>query len=181
MKLQYQITKHIQRVYHQVPRGLFLTALVLAAVVGPQCSAVPNPVEGKEAPSFSLKLMDGGTFDLSEHLGKRPVVLDFWAVWCPPCRAAIPKVASTRSSFADQDVIILTVNLGDSVEGIEAFLKSASVDVPVALDDSEIASELYHITSIPTMVFIDKEGKVARVNVGGMSEASLHSVITDLL
>ena len=155
--------------------------LVLAVVLGPQCSAVSNPLQGKPAPAFSLRLLDGGVFNLSEHLGKRPVVLDFWAVWCPSCRAALPKIAGAANAFKDQDVVILTVNLGDSAESIAAFLKSNSLSLPVALDSNNSVGSAFHVRNIPTTVFIDRDGKVANVTVGAMSQSAFSSSVSKLL
>ena len=155
--------------------------VLMAAIIGPQCSAMSNPLQGKAAPAFSLRLLDGGVFNLSEHLGKRPVVLDFWAVWCPSCRAALPKIAGAANAFKDQDVVILTVNLGDSPESIAAFLKSNSLSIPVALDSDNSVGSSFHIRNIPTTVFIDREGKVANVTEGAMSQSAFSEAVNKLL
>lgn len=176
-----QNVNHIKRSKKYTPPRILLVLTAIVAIIGPQCSAMPSPLEGKAAPAFSLKLMDGGVFNLEEHLGKRPIVLDFWAVWCPPCREAIPKVASALNEFKGKDVVILTVNLGDSAESIAAFLESKSVQVPVALDEGNAVGGLYHVRSIPTMVFIGRDGKVSQVTVGSLPESTLRSSITALL
>lgn len=158
-----------------------LALLVFVGIVGFQWSAMTSPLEGKEAPEFSLKLLDGGVFNLAEHLGERPIVLDFWAVWCPSCRDVLPKVASAVNHFKGDDIVILTVNLGDSPDSIAAFLKSKSVQAPVALDENNAVGGLYHVQSIPTMVLIGRDGKVSKVTVGSMSEENLRSAIAALL
>lgn len=159
-----------------------IALFALIAVIGPQCAGSSgSTLQGQDAPAFSLKLLDGSTFDLAEHLGNRPVVLDFWAVWCPPCREAMPKVAAAVRDYQDKDVVILTVNQGDDPENIRSFLNDRSLDVPVALDDRGAVGRSYGVRSIPTMVFINREGKVARVVVGAMSESRLKSAINDLL
>lgn len=170
-----------KRSLRYTPPRILLALAAIVGIIGPQCTAMPSPLEGKAAPTFSLKLMDGGVFNLEEHLGKRPIVLDFWAVWCPPCREAIPKVASALNEFKGKDVVILTVNLGDSAESIAAFLESKSVQVPVALDEDNAVGGLYHVRSIPTMVFIGRDGKVSQVTVGSLPENTLHSAIAALL
>lgn len=178
----FESIKKIKEIQGRFALSLFpAVLLILAGVLGPQCSAMSNPLQGKTAPAFSLRLLDGGMFNLSEHLGKRPVILDFWAVWCPSCRAALPKVASAANAFKDKDVVILTVNLGDSPESIASFLKSNSLNVAVALDGDNTAGKAYHVRSIPTTVFIDREGKVASVTVGALSESALSSAINQLL
>jgi len=154
---------------------------LIAVMIGPQCSAMSNPLQGKAAPSFSLRLIDGGVFNLGDHLGKRPVVLDFWAVWCPACRAALPKIAGAVSAFKDQDVVIVTVNLGDSPESVAQFLESNSLSIPVALDSTNSVGSSYHIRNIPTTVFIGRDGKVANVTVGAMSQTAFSDAVKKLL
>lgn len=157
-------------------------AIAMILVFSRGLRGATNPLEGKEAPAFSLETLAGGTFDLKEHLGKRPVVLDFWAVWCPPCRASLPKVAETVKGLGDADLAFSTVNLGDSPDKITEFLKSKNLeDLPVALDKNREAAKLYGIQSIPTMVLIDKEGKVAVVSVGAMTESALSAALKKLL
>ena len=139
-------------------------------------------MEGEKAPAFSLESLTDEDFDLEEHLGKRPVVLDFWAVWCPPCRASLPKVDKTMKALADADVAFTTVNLGDTPDKVQDFLKSKDLEgLPVALDSNRSAARLYGIQSIPTMVFIDKEGTVAQVSTGAMSESALTQAVRKLL
>jgi peroxiredoxin len=156
--------------------------LVVVAVVTPQCAGMSShPLQGQEAPSFSLRLMDGGTLNLSEHLGKRPIVLDFWAVWCPACRAGLPNLAAVVAQFKKEDVMICSVNMGDTRDGIASFLKNSSVKLPVAMDERNAVGGSYQVESIPTKILINREGKVAQVIVGTLGESALSEAIRKLL
>ena len=108
------------------------------------------------APDFSINLMDGGEFKLSEHVGKKIVVLDFWATWCPPCRAAMPIMEEIAETYKD-DVVILAVNQQETPETIKNYLNKNGFHSTVALDSGRIAS-LYDVSVMPTFVIIDKEG-----------------------
>jgi len=119
--------------------------------------------------------------DLAQHLGKRPIVLDFWAVWCPACRAGIPGTASAAARFKSQDVVICTVNLGDNREDIVSFLKSNAIAAPVAMDERSSLSGIYNLEGIPTKVFINRDGMISRVVVGSMTASSLTEAIEELL
>ena len=138
-------------------------------------------IEGKMAPAFKAGLVDGGTFDLSAHLGKRPVLLDFWAVWCPPCRKALPKVAGMVNKYADEDIAICTVNLSETAAEIQAFLQENDMEVPVALDTDGAIASRYEVRSIPMLVFIDQSGTIVEAHSGVMSEGELVKKIEALL
>lgn len=162
--------------------GVAILAIILLLGFSRGLRGATHKMEGEAAPAFSLETLTEENFDLEEHLGKRPVVLDFWAVWCPPCRASLPKVSETIQSLADADLAFTTVNLGDSAEKIQDFLKSKDLEsLPVALDSTRSVAQKYGIQSIPTMVFIDKEGKIAQVSVGAMTESTLKKTIEALL
>ena len=143
---------------------------------------MPRPaIEGKAAPPFKAALADGGTFDLSEHLGKRPVLLDFWAVWCPPCRKALPKLGEMAQQYADKDIVICTVNLSETAAEIQAFLQANDLEVPVAVDSDGTISAQYEVRTIPMLVFIDRSGTIVEAHLGGMSAGELKGRIDKLL
>jgi len=128
--------------------------------------SAPHALEGKQAPPFELPLLDGGDLNLSGHLGKDVIVLDFWAVWCPPCRKGLPVIAEIAETYADRGVAVYAVNLGDDPKQIQAFLRESGISVPVALDMLGHASELYQVQSIPQTVIIGRDGDVEQVHVG---------------
>lgn len=165
-----------------VTGGIAVLAVILLLGFSRGLRGATHKMEGEKAPAFSLETLVEEDFDLEEHLGKRPVVLDFWAVWCPPCRASLPKVAETITALGDADLAFTTVNLGDTPEKVQDFLKSKDLEsLPVALDSKRSAAKLYGVQSIPTMVFIDKEGNIAQVSVGAMTESALAAAIQKLL
>lgn len=121
---------------------------------------------GKAAPEIELSMLDGSKFSLAKHKNK-VVVLDFWASWCGPCIQAMPQIHKVAEEFRADGVELVGINLEETPDRITATLKRLDLDLAVALDkDGRIAGR-YGASSIPQTVIIDKEGKVARVFVGG--------------
>lgn len=123
---------------------------------------------GKPAPDFSLELLGSGgkKFRLADQKGK-VVVLDFWATWCGPCLQTMPLVEKVVHEFDDQDVQLIAVNLEEPARAITAMLERHKLKLTVAMDIDGVAAGKYEATAIPQTVIIDREGKVARLFVGG--------------
>ncbi|OQB36551.1 MAG: Thiol-disulfide oxidoreductase ResA [Candidatus Hydrogenedentes bacterium ADurb.Bin179] len=134
---------------------------------GPEMSGAPLK-EGSPAPDFTLEKLGGGTVQLKDYIGKGIIILDFWATWCGPCRRVIPLVSEVAKQFADQGVVLFTVNQREAPEKISAFLQSQNLSVPVLLDSSGDAGAIYQVTGIPKVVIIGKDGLIKEV-YGGMA------------
>ncbi len=126
----------------------------------------PNPLLGQPAPKFTTVNPSGEPIDLEKHLGKNVILLDFWATWCGPCVAAMPKVDEVAKKFADKGVVFYAVNLGDDVETVKQFLADQKLDIPVAMDTEGKLGSLYQAEAIPMTVLIGKDGKVQVVHIG---------------
>lgn len=128
-----------------------------------------SPLVGKPAPDFRLKNLSGSQFQLADHRGD-VIVLDFWATWCSPCLKTMPLVDEVVTDFSDHDVRLLAVNMEEQPVEIRSTLERHQLDVPVILDIDGVAAARYAVTSIPQTVVIDREGRIARVFVGGGPE-----------
>jgi peroxiredoxin len=145
--------------------------------------AIPAPHEGFQAPDFELGTLDGERFALSELRGKA-VLLNFWATWCPPCRSEMPAMQQAHTDYGSDAFVILAVNstYQDRSADVEAFVLEGGLTFPVLLDITGEVSALYKVYSMPTSFFIDPEGIIREIVIGGpMSEALLRTRVDRLL
>ena len=124
--------------------------------------------KGQIAPNFKLQTLNGETVQLSDYKGKR-VIVNFWATWCPPCRAEIPDF---QKLYEKKDVEILAVNLTEteeSTEGVEGFVKEFEMTFPVVMDVNSDVSNTYQVSAYPTSYMIDSNGRIQFVAMGALN------------
>ena len=145
-------------------------------------SAIEAPKENFLAPDFNLLSMEDSKIKLSDLRGK-PVILNFWASWCPPCRAEMPAFQKAWQEYGDTDLIILAVNAThqDSLSDIEIFIDQHHLEFPILLDISGGVSADYQIHSLPTTFVINREGIIIKELIGGPIPLSLLRVQADQL
>lgn len=168
---------------------LTLVAAVLGAVwiattrVDPSAPALalgePLPEVGHPAPDFTLQAPGGGEVRLSDLRGK-PVVVNFWATWCPPCRAEIPALEQAHRDFGG-DVVILGVDVQESEATVEAFMGEFGMSYPVALDPNAAVARGYQVRAYPTTVFVDSRGVIRHIFTGPLNEPLLYTRLTELM
>ena len=119
---------------------------------------------------------------LSDLRGK-VVLLDFWAISCPPCREALPELIGLAAQYKDKPFEYLPVSIADTAEAIEHFAEQERLEIPALIGAASRVANDYVIESIPTMYIVDKEGVIREVAVGwakGRSRA-LKPVVDELL
>jgi thiol-disulfide isomerase/thioredoxin len=124
-----------------------------------------------EAQNFILPDLNGSKVSLADHRGKI-VFLNFWATWCPPCRAEMPSMEKLYSKFKDNDFTILAVNLGENEKQVRAFKESYKLNFPILLDADSSLGSIYGAISIPTTYLIDREGYIMGGALGPRDWAS---------
>jgi thiol-disulfide isomerase/thioredoxin len=174
-----QLADHLWKL-HNAPEPKFAQANPDAPADG-LLAGIESPLVGQPAFSFKLDSLDGPQFNLADHKG-RVVVLDFWATWCGPCVQTMPLVDGVVREFADRGVELFAVNLEEQPQQVKSMLERHKLKVAVALDRDGVVAAKYAVTAIPQTVVIDRDGKVARVFVGGGKKTadSLRKAIEDL-
>lgn len=141
------------------------------------------PIEKTElqvAPDFTLTDLEGNSVTLSDYAGKKNIYLNFWASWCSPCRLEMPDLEEIYQAYQDQDLVVLAVNVGESREEVQDFINRNGYNFKVLLDTKNKAASLYKASSIPTSVFINKEGLIVGKRVGLMTAAEMEAYISQL-
>lgn len=161
---------------------IFSRTLVGNSAAGSQTSGLePAPIAGHPAPDFELLSVDGETIRLSDFKGQ-PVIVNFWATWCGPCRAEFPEFQKAAVDNADRLVIIGVNNTAaDQADLIPDFLDEFGITFPIVLDTADGATvEAYRVLGLPTTIFIDSNGIINEVFIGPLNKAYIESKITEL-
>jgi len=129
------------------------------------------------AADFSLKDTDGNVVNLSEYRGK-VVFVNFWATWCPPCRAEIPHFVELVEEYKDDFIVLgISVDRPNDIPKVPGFVESYNINYPVLYADQQI-SAYGNISSIPTTFVVDKEGLIKGKIIGARSKAEFERIIT---
>ncbi len=142
-----------------------LLALLLTQLLTPAPNAGSDPLVGHPAPNFSLAMLSPDTrkpaLSLSNFKGK-PVVLNFWASWCAPCKEEVPLLESTWKQVQAQgkDVIFLGIDYQDSNNDAISFLQLYGITYPIVLDADGSVALKFSVISLPQTIFINRDGTV---------------------
>lgn len=152
---------------------------VTARIATPGVSADRGPGVDRPAASFDLVSLDGRRAALRDFAG-RPLVLNFWASWCPPCREEAPLLVQVANR-APQGLALVGVLYQDTPDNARKFEAEFGVPYPTLLDPDGLAAIDYGITGIPETFFIDRKGIVRAHQVGQLSQADLDAKLRTIL
>ncbi len=127
---------------------------------------------GQIAPDFELKTSDGASFRLSENVGKKIIVLNFFATWCGPCRAEMPELNRYFNAHKSEPFLLLGIDSEEQPDRVEDFLQELKVDFPAGIDRGSIQRQ-YGVSSFPTTVVIGVDGKVQFYETGALANADV--------
>jgi cytochrome c biogenesis protein CcmG/thiol:disulfide interchange protein DsbE len=139
---------------------------------------IPSPLIGRPAPPFKLPLMDGREVALEEFRGK-VVFLNFWASWCPPCRAEARLLEASWRRHRGEDVVFFGVNMQDREEPARAFLREFDITYPNAVDAGNRVAIGYGIWGIPETFFIDGNGRITYKHIGALDAELIHTKLEE--
>jgi peroxiredoxin len=142
-----------------VGHAIVLAALFSFPVVADAGDAnLLDPIPDKPAaPGFELKGPDGEIYRLMDMKGQ-PVIVNFWATWCPPCRAEMPAMQRAWEKLKDQGVMLVAVNVGESEAEIAAFAEQMEVSFPLPMDTNMTVAQSWPMKGLPTTFIVDPEG-----------------------
>lgn len=117
------------------------------------------------APQFDLQTPDGGRVRLSDFRGK-PLIVNFWATWCPPCRAEMPSIQRASEQLKDKGIGVVAINVGEDAETIGQFTAESPVTFPLPMDRESRVVQAWPVRGLPTTFVVDSEGRLAYVATG---------------
>lgn len=139
-------------------RSVLLALALLLAPLG-LFAAELKTLPARPAPALALPALDGGGVTLADLRG-RVVLVNFWAVWCPPCRKEMPSMGRLADRLAGKPFTILGVNVGETPEEIRAFLRQVPVNFPIVLDSEGANLKAWSVFAFPTSYVVDKKGQL---------------------
>jgi thiol-disulfide isomerase/thioredoxin len=173
----------------KLSRTLWNVLIVVILVAGLAWTAAFRVTSGqadrsigrRATPDLTLDTLDGGKFRLADQAGK-PVVINFWATWCPPCRAELPALEQVYKNNRDKGLIVVGVDVAEAPDVVGKFVSDMRLTYPITLDTDGEATELYRIEGMPTTFFIGRDGKIKDMVIGGpLSQAAIEAKVAELL
>lgn len=157
----------------QLIKVYFISAMLAALGMAIPTFSLAIYQTGIELPSAKVHNMQGQEIDLTDYKGQ-PVVINFWASWCPPCRREMPVLASAQQKYAD-DVVFIFLNQGESKATVRQFINSEQLALQnMFLDPASRVSRESGSAGLPTTLFYDAQGGLVESHMGELSQASLN-------
>jgi peroxiredoxin len=173
--------------YTLIGIGLFTIGIMLLIWIAFQSdgqttvqTAPEQMAQGQPAPSFTSPALSGGEIGLTDYAGD-VIVVNFWATWCPPCKAEMPGINAFYEQHQAEGLVVLAVNAKESESLVRPFIEANGFTFPVLLDPAGSVVNQYQVRSFPTTIVIDRDGVVRHIQVGMISEEELEGIVAPLL
>jgi cytochrome c biogenesis protein CcmG/thiol:disulfide interchange protein DsbE len=161
--------------------GLLLILVLAVVACGGPGEAMPQGInQGNRARDFTLTSLDGREVSLSDFEDS-VVLVNFWATWCPPCRAEIPDFEAAYRAHQDDGFVVLGINVEELRTAVEPFVDSMGMTYPVLLDERGQVMQEYRGLGLPMSLLIDKDGVIRERHMGTLTANQLDSYLTKLL
>ncbi len=142
--------------------------------------AKASPLVGQPAPDFRLVTLQGGTLQGSSLKG-RPVIVNFWASWCIPCREEAPLLRDTQTKYASRDLVIVGITVNDKPEDSRKFAEEFGLNYPNLIDPTGKTGVEYGVTGVPETYFINRRGLIVSKKFGPLNASELEQRIGAIL
>jgi cytochrome c biogenesis protein CcmG/thiol:disulfide interchange protein DsbE len=161
------------------PSALLALTLLLVAACGGNAAAPPgssvvtigSPLIGRPAPALAGTTLDGGSFDLAATKGS-PVLVNFWASWCGPCRDEFPLLADAAARHAAEGLVVVGVLYKDEADPARAFVAEQGASWPTVSDPDRSVGAAWKVLAPPQTFFVDRNGIIRDVQVGQVRDAA---------
>ena len=173
-------TQHPPRLRRAI-QLIFLTVFSLLVLSLASCIGPGKALE--QAPDFEVTLFDGSSFRLSDQIGQRSVVLNFWFPSCPPCRAEMPDFEDAWQQLKDEDVLFLGLFVPqgfDSEQDARDFVQELGLTYQFATDNMAKITLEYRLAYFPTTIFIDKAGRLFRSEISALDAEKITRIVREM-
>jgi cytochrome c biogenesis protein CcmG/thiol:disulfide interchange protein DsbE len=147
-----------------------LTTLAVVAIVAATRPSAPTVAKGSPVPNVTGTTLDGQPFDLGSLRG-RPVVINFWASWCGPCRSEFPLLATMATKHAGDGLAIVGILSGDDPQAARTFARGFNATWPTVIDTDGSLKARYLVPALPQTFFVDRAGILRSIQIGEVREA----------
>jgi peroxiredoxin len=143
--------------------GLLVSAAVSQAIAMGDVGFVQDTLIGKQAADFTLATVKGDKFNFEQYRGGRKAIILFWTTWCPHCRVALKQLGAVRKEIEARGIALVIVSIDEARGVVENYLARHQYDFDVVLDQAGTLNDPYQIIGVPTLVYVDAEGKIKSV------------------
>jgi peroxiredoxin len=161
--------------------GMIVVGAVLVFAFATTPNAIVAPAQiGKPIANFTLTDLNGVAHKMSDYAG-RPVLINGWATWCPPCKAEMPALHEFYLKHKAEGFEMLAINSGESQAAVQQFISQMGFTFPVLLDTNKAVLDGLGVSGLPTSIFVGRDGTVKTIHVGGLTPDAIEQELTPLL
>ncbi len=158
---------------------LLLAATIGACGGGASAGSATGVNQGNLASDFTLETIDGTKVSLSDYRGD-VVLVNFWATWCPPCRAEIPDLEAAYQARQGDGFVVLGINVEEPREAVAPFAQAIGMSYPVLLDRGGQVMKMYRAPGLPMSLILDRDGVIQVRHVGFLTREQLEGYLAEL-
>ena len=161
--------------------GVVLIGVVLVLAFSSTLNVMVGPAQiGKPIANFLLTDLQGVTRSIADYKG-RPVLINGWATWCPPCKAEMPALHDFYLKHKAEGFELLAINSGESRSAVQQFIDQKGFTFPVLLDTNKDVLDGLGVSGFPTSIFVGRDGTVKTIHIGGLTPDAIEKQLTPLL
>jgi thiol-disulfide isomerase/thioredoxin len=163
--------------------SLGIASIVFGVIVGLQQWAPDNDIATSKVIAFTAPLIN--SYDSKDSLTvnatiNKPIIINFWASWCGPCRVEMKNVETIWKKYEGK-VLIIGIATQDTKEAVENFVSDMNITYPISLDSSSSIAREYQISQIPTTIFVDSKGNIHKRSIGTISEEFIEKTLIEIM